>query len=127
MSDDKIRSLADALGPFPDARVLLGRYNLRAKKSFGQNFLISERALRAITDATVASDEDWIVEIGAGLGTLTAQLAERVTEGRVIALERDPDMLRVLAAELAGVDNVDVEAVDALRYDLRMAAKLRFL
>jgi 16S rRNA (adenine1518-N6/adenine1519-N6)-dimethyltransferase len=111
--------------PFPDARVLLGRYGLRAKKSFGQNFLISERAFRAIVDATVRADDDWIVEIGAGLGTLTARLAERVPEGKVIALERDPDMLRVLRAELAGVDNVDIEEADALRYDLRMAARWR--
>ena len=111
--------------PFPDARVLLGRYGLRAKKSFGQNFLISERAFRAIVDATVRADDDWIVEIGAGLGTLTARLAERVPEGKVIALERDPDMLRVLRAELAGVDNVDVEEADALRYDLKMAARWR--
>ncbi|HEX4417837.1 MAG TPA: 16S rRNA (adenine(1518)-N(6)/adenine(1519)-N(6))-dimethyltransferase RsmA [Kofleriaceae bacterium] len=111
--------------PFPDARVLLARYNLRAKKSFGQNFLISDRAFRAIVDATVRSDDDWIVEIGAGLGTLTARLAERVPEGKIIALERDPDMIAVLRAELAGVDNVDIEATDALRYDLRMAAKWR--
>lgn len=111
--------------PFPDARTLLDRYGLRAKKSFGQNFLISERAFRAIVDATVRSDDDWIVEIGAGLGTLTARLAERVPEGKIIALERDPDMIRVLRAELAGVDNVDIEDVDALRYDLRMAARWR--
>jgi 16S rRNA (adenine1518-N6/adenine1519-N6)-dimethyltransferase len=111
--------------PFPDARVLLGRYNLRAKKGLGQNFLISERAFRAIVDASVRADDDWIVEIGAGLGTLTARLAERVPEGKIIALERDPDMIAVLRAELAGVDNVDIEATDALRYDLRMAAKWR--
>jgi len=111
--------------PFPDARVLLGRYNLRAKKQLGQNFLISERTFRAIVDATVRADDDWIVEIGAGLGTLTARLAERVPEGKVIALERDPDMIEVLRAELAGVDNVDIEPADALRYDLRMAARWR--
>ncbi|HEX7839457.1 MAG TPA: 16S rRNA (adenine(1518)-N(6)/adenine(1519)-N(6))-dimethyltransferase RsmA [Kofleriaceae bacterium] len=109
--------------PFPDARVLLGRYGLSAKKHFGQNFLISDRVFRAIVDATVARDDDWIVEIGAGLGTLTARLAERVPEGKVIALERDPDMIVVLRGELGGVDNVDIEAVDALRYDLGMAAR----
>lgn len=113
------------MDPFPDARVLLDRYGLRAKKSFGQNFLISDRAFRAIVDATVRADDDWIVEIGAGLGTLTARLAERVPEGKIIALERDPDMIRVLRAELAGVDNVEIEDVDALRYDLRMAARWR--
>lgn len=111
--------------PFPDARVLLERYGLRAKKSFSQNFLVSDRAFRAIVDATVKADDDWIVEIGAGLGTLTARLAERVPEGKVIALERDRDMIAVLRAELAGVDNVDIEEVDALRYDLRMVARWR--
>jgi 16S rRNA (adenine1518-N6/adenine1519-N6)-dimethyltransferase len=111
--------------PFPDARVLLGRYGLHAKKWFGQNFLISDRVFRAIVDATVARDDDWIVEVGAGLGTLTARLAERVPEGKVIALERDPDMIAVLRAELGGVDNVDIEDCDALRYDLKMAARWR--
>src|SRR5215467_4009216 len=111
--------------PFPDARVLLERHGLRAKKSFGQNFLVSERAFRAIVDAAVGADDDWIVEIGAGLGTLTARLAERVPEGKVIALERDPDMIGVLRAELGGVDNVQIEDADALRYDLQMAARWR--
>lgn len=114
----------EAIGPFPDARVLLERYGLRAKKSFGQNFLVSERALRAIADAAVSSDTDWIVEIGAGLGTLTARIVERVTAGKVIALEPDPDMIRVLRAELGDVDNLEIEQVDALRYDLRAVASL---
>ena len=111
--------------PFPDARTLLDRYGLRAKKQFGQNFLVSERVFRAIVDAAVRTDEDWIVEIGAGLGTLTARLAERVPEGKVIALERDPDMVTVLRGELANAENVQIEAADALKYDLRMAARWR--
>ena len=110
---------------FPDARTLLDKYGLRAKKSFGQNFLVSDRAFRAIVDATVRTEEDWIVEIGAGLGTLTARLAQRVPDGKVIALEHDPDMVHVLRAELAGMDQVQVEHCDAMRYDLRMAAKWR--
>ena len=114
-----------ALEAFTDARVILAKHGLHAKKSYGQNFLVSEKAFRAIVDATVRTDEDWIVEIGAGLGTLTARIAERVTAGKVIALEFDPDMVKVLRDELAGVDNVEIEQIDALRYDLRMAAKWR--
>jgi 16S rRNA (adenine1518-N6/adenine1519-N6)-dimethyltransferase len=121
--DDRITSLAEALGPFPDARVLLERYGLRAKKQFGQNFLVSERALRAIADATVDSDQDWIVEIGAGLGTLTARLVELTTAGKVIALETDPDMIKVLRAELGTVDNLDIEQADAMRYDFKSAGR----
>jgi 16S rRNA (adenine1518-N6/adenine1519-N6)-dimethyltransferase len=118
-------SVAAVLGPFPDARILLDKYGLRAKKQFGQNFLISDRALRAIADATVSTDEDWIVEIGAGLGTLTAQIVERVTAGKVIALETDPDMVRVLRAELGTVENLEIHHVDAMRFDLRAEASLR--
>ncbi len=126
MSDPKPpRDPIRAMEAFTDARVILAKHGLHAKKSYGQNFLVSDRAFRAIVDATVRDDSDWIVEIGAGLGTLTARLAERVTAGKVIALEFDPDMVKVLRAELAGVDNVEIEQIDALRYDLRMAAKWR--
>ncbi len=111
--------------PFPDARKLLDKYGLRAKKSFGQNFLINDRAFRAIVDATVRTPEDWIVEIGSGLGTLTARLAQRVPDGKVIAVEHDPDMVEVLRKELGDNDIVDITHADAMRYDLRMAAKWR--
>ncbi|HEY4181050.1 MAG TPA: 16S rRNA (adenine(1518)-N(6)/adenine(1519)-N(6))-dimethyltransferase RsmA [Kofleriaceae bacterium] len=119
------KDMIRAMEAFPDARVLLARYGLTAKKGFGQNFLVSDRAFRAIVDATIKSDEDWVVEIGAGLGTLTMRLAERLTAGKLIALELDADMVKVLRAELEGVDNVDIEHVDAMRYDLKMAARWR--
>ncbi|MBK9035070.1 MAG: ribosomal RNA small subunit methyltransferase A [Myxococcales bacterium] len=119
-------SLPDRGGPaFPTAGALLDKYGLRAKKHFGQNFLTSERVFRAIVDATVRTDDEWVVEIGAGLGTLTARLAERVPEGKVIALERDPDMVAVLQAELGHLDNIQIEPGDALRYDLAACARWR--
>ena len=111
--------------PFPDARSLLGKYGLRAKKSFGQNFLVNDRAFRAIVDATVRTEEDWVVEFGPGLGTLTARLAQRVPDGKVIAVEFDPDMVAVLRAELGANDIVDIQHADAMRYDLRMVGKWR--
>jgi len=111
--------------PFPDPRTLLRRHGLRAKKSWGQNFLIAESVYRAIVDAAVGSNDDWVVEIGAGLGTLTMRLAERVPEGMVIAVERDPDLVAVLEAELGHLDNVEVHPANALTYDLSAIARWR--
>jgi len=108
---------------FPDPRVLLKRHGLAAKKSWGQNFLIAESVYRGIVDATVRAGDDWIVEIGAGLGTLTMRLAERVPEGKVIAVERDRDLVAVLEAELGHLDNVEVHPANALEYDLAAVAR----
>lgn len=111
--------------PFPDARALMRKYGLGAKKSWGQNFLVAESAYRAIVDAAVSDGDDWIVELGAGLGTLTMRLAERVPEGKVIAVERDRDMAGVLRGELGHLDNVDIAEANALTYDLGMVARWR--
>jgi 16S rRNA (adenine1518-N6/adenine1519-N6)-dimethyltransferase len=108
---------------FPDPRVLLKRHGLAAKKSWGQNFLIAESVYRGIVDAAVRADDDWIVEIGAGLGTLTMRLAERVPEGKIIAVERDRDLVAVLEAELGHLDNVEVHPANALEYDLAAVAR----
>jgi 16S rRNA (adenine1518-N6/adenine1519-N6)-dimethyltransferase len=111
--------------PFPDPRTLLARHRLAAKKSWGQNFRVSDRIYRAIVDATVREEADWVVELGAGLGTLTMRLAERVPEGRVLAVERDRDLVAVLEAELGHLDNVEVVPANALTYDLRQVARWR--
>jgi 16S rRNA (adenine1518-N6/adenine1519-N6)-dimethyltransferase len=111
--------------PFPDPRTLLRRYGFSAKRSWSQNFLTAERAYRAIVDATVRANDDWIVEFGAGLGTLTMRLAERVPEGKVIAVERDRDMVRVLRGELEHLDNIDIVEANAMTYDLAMVARWR--
>ena len=100
-----------------DPRTLLQRHGLSAKKSWGQNFLIDPRVYEAIVDATATAADDWIVEIGAGLGTLTARLADAAPRGRILAVERDPDMVRVLERELAARPNVEVRAENALTFD----------
>ncbi len=110
---------------FPDARTLLARYGLTAKKSWGQNFLVSERVYRAIVDATVRSCDDWAVEVGSGLGTLTMRLAERLPDGQVVAIEREPDMLKVLKAELGHLENVVIHPANAMTYDYGSVAKWR--
>jgi 16S rRNA (adenine1518-N6/adenine1519-N6)-dimethyltransferase len=99
----------------PDARTLLKKYGERAKKSWGQNFLVDEKAYRAIVEACAPDEKSWVIEIGAGLGTLTARLAERA--GRVIAVERDRDMVAVLRGELGANDRVEIAEANALTYD----------
>ena len=97
---------------------MLARHGLTAKKSWGQNFLHDRSVLARIVAATGASAADTVVEIGAGLGTLTAALAQAVPPpARILAVERDPDMQRVLAAELGGDARVEVVAADALAFD----------
>src|SRR6185295_8200081 len=93
---------------YPSPRALLDKYGFRAKKSWGQNFLIDPRIHEAIARAAVAAPDDWVVEIGAGLGTLTARLAAAAPAGRVLAVERDRDMVQVLEAELGTLPNVEV-------------------
>ncbi len=86
-----------------DPRRVLARHGLTAKKSWGQNFLHDRSVLERIVAAAGATGDDVVVEIGAGLGTLTGALARaRPAPRRILAIEREPDMLRVLQAELGG-------------------------
>lgn len=104
-----------------DARAVLRRVGLAPKKSFGQNFLVSAHVVDAIARACVRDAEIGrarVVELGAGLGVLTRALAARA--GRVIAVERDRDLVPVLAEELAAeieasrvrIIEADAQAID---------------
>ncbi len=98
-----------------DARQLLKKYGQRAKKSWGQNFLVDEGAYRAIVDASGATRDDSVLEIGAGLGTLTVRLAGAA--GRVFAIERDRELAAILREELAPHDNITLFEDNALTFD----------
>ena len=99
-----------------DPRRVLARHGLHAKKSWGQNFLHDRSVHARIVAAAALTKDDVVVEIGAGLGTLTAALAA-AAPARVIAIERDADMLRVLAAELGAEPRITVTAADAATLD----------
>jgi len=99
--------------PYPSPRALLAKYGLRAKKSWGQNFLGDEAILDSIAALAVTAPGERVVELGAGLGHLTARLLARGAE--VVAVERDRDMARVLRGELEG--RVTVLEADAARID----------
>jgi 16S rRNA (adenine1518-N6/adenine1519-N6)-dimethyltransferase len=77
-----------------DPRVLLRRFGLRPKKSLGQNFMVDRAAVEKIAAAADLTPSDQVLEIGPGLGTLTARLLELA--GRVVAVELDAGMVSVL-------------------------------
>ena len=96
---------------------LLRRYGLAPKKSWGQCFLHEPAMARRIVAAVGAGPDDTVVEIGAGLGALTGLLARR--HKRLLAIERDRDLVAVLREELADEPTVEVVEANALTFDLR--------
>jgi 16S rRNA (adenine1518-N6/adenine1519-N6)-dimethyltransferase len=100
---------------YPGPRALLRKYGLRAKKSWGQNFLGDEDILDDIARlaAPGQGQGELVVELGAGLGHLTARLLAR--GARVVAVERDRDMARVLRGEMGG--RIVLLEADAARLD----------
>ncbi|HTN53255.1 MAG TPA: 16S rRNA (adenine(1518)-N(6)/adenine(1519)-N(6))-dimethyltransferase RsmA [Anaeromyxobacter sp.] len=98
----------------PSPRALLDRYDLRAKRSWGQNFLGDEAVLDDIARLVAPAAGETVLELGAGLGHLTARLLSR--GARVVAVERDRDMVRVLRGELG--DRIVLLEADAARLDL---------
>lgn len=100
-----------------NAAAVLKRYGLRADKSLGQNFLQDPSALEKIVRAAEIQEDDCVLEIGPGLGSLTRYLA--VSSRIVAAVELDPDLLTPLQAVLAPYPNVRVVHGDIL--DLAIA------
>ena len=96
---------------------ILRAHGLRASKKRGQNFLTQFATARAIVRAAGITKQDWVVEIGAGLGTLTLALAEAAE--RVIAVEVDRGVFAALREVLdqAGAHNVEPRLTDALKLD----------
>lgn len=94
---------------------LLQEYGLEPKKSLGQNFLYDDNILGRIVEAAAIGPEDAVLEIGPGVGTLTAHLAEAAR--RVVAVELDDRLLPLLQRELAKYDNVTLVHGDILEQD----------
>ena len=91
---------------------LLKEFDLRPKKGLGQNFLIDERVLKRIVAAAEVGTKDTVLEVGPGLGTLTRFLAEEAR--RVIAVELDRSLVKVLARTLNDCPNVEIVQGDIL-------------
>lgn len=103
------------LRDLPDARDLLKKHGLTPKRSFSQNFLVQPGATGRIADAAAALGHE-LVELGPGLGALTHALLARGC--RVLAVELDRDMIRVLREELGSHPALELRQGDAAELDL---------
>ena len=97
-------------------RHTLTRLGLKPKKSLGQNFMVEPAALNRMAEAAHLTPADTALEIGAGLGALTAVLAERAR--RVVALEIDGRFIPYLQEQFAARSQVEIVQADALQVDL---------
>ncbi len=98
-----------------DARRLLEQWNLRPSKGLGQNFLVNPAILGKIVTAAELTPDDVVLEVGAGLGTMTEQLVRDA--GHVVAVELDQRLIPVLQDVLAGLNNVTLVQGDILALD----------
>lgn len=100
---------------------VLQKYNFHFQKKYGQNFLIDTHVLERIIDAAGITKEDFVVEIGPGIGTMTQYLCESARA--VAAVEIDKNLIPILADTLSDYDNVEVINEDILKVDLAALAQ----
>ena len=94
---------------------LVKKYNFKFSKSLGQNFLIDDSVLNDIVNGANVNGEDFIIEIGPGVGTLTAQLLNKAK--KVTSIELDNDLIPILQQELGNHPNFSLIHKDALKVD----------
>ena len=99
---------------------VLQKYNFHFQKKFGQNFLIDTHVLERIIDEAGITKDDFVIEIGPGIGTMTQYLCEAA--GAVAAVEIDKNLIPILADTLSEYDNVEVIYNDILKVDIAALA-----
>lgn len=109
------------LGNRARCTAVLKKYGFSFRKKYGQNFLIDESVLEGIIDTADITKDDFVLEIGPGIGTLTQYLATYA--GKVCAVEIDKALLPILEDTLSGWDNVTVLNADILKTNIRAIAE----
>lgn len=99
-----------------ETNYLLNKYHRSANKKLGQNFLINEEIVTEIVDSANLNQQDLVIEIGPGLGTLTKHLLEQA--GKVVAIELDKDMVTILQDRFHFYSNAKIIHDDILKIDL---------
>ena len=100
---------------------VLKKYDFHFQKKFGQNFLIDTHVLERIIAAAGITKDDFVLEIGPGIGTMTQYLCENA--GKVMAVEIDKNLIPILKDTLSAYDNVTVVNEDILKLDIMQIAQ----
>lgn len=104
------------LGNPQNTIAILQKYNFNFQKKFGQNFLIDTRVLDKIIHAADITGEDFVLEIGPGIGTMTQYLCEHAKA--VAAVEIDKNLIPILEDTLSAYENVEIIQQDILKMDI---------
>lgn len=100
-----------------ETRFIMNKYHIKANKSLGQNFLISEEVMQAIVENSEIQKDNLVIEIGPGLGTLTKRLLEKA--GKVVCIELDKKMIDILEDRFLLYENFEILNEDILKVDLK--------
>ena len=104
------------LSNFKNTQEIIRKHNFSIQKKYGQNFLIDEHVLNKIIAAAELTEDDYVIEIGPGIGTMTERMAPECRH--VTAIEIDKELIPILSETLSGFDNVDIINEDVLKVDL---------
>ena len=104
-----------------ETRFIMKKYNIKANKSLGQNFLISKEVVETIVNCSEITKDDLVIEIGPGLGTLTKYLLDKA--GKVICIELDTRMIEILNSRFSSYDNFEIMNNDVLKVNLHNIIK----
>lgn len=107
---------------YEKTKFIMKKYGITANKSLGQNFLINEDVVNGIVSSSQICKDDLVIEIGPGLGTLTEELLENA--GKVVAIELDERMIKILNDRFIAYNNFEVINEDVLKVDLNELIKL---
>lgn len=106
---------------YQETMFILKKYHITASKSLGQNFLINDEVIEKTIDASCISNQDLIIEIGPGLGTLTNKLLQKAK--KVIAIELDNRMIEILKDRFSLYSNLEIINEDILKVNLQEIIK----
>ena len=104
-----------------ETKFIMKKYNIKAKKELGQNFLINKEVIDKIISSSKIDEEDLVIEIGPGLGTLTKYLLEKAK--KVICIELDKKMIKILRERFSLYENFELLNQDILKVDLNNLIK----